>query len=133
MIGTGYVGLVTAVGFAELGSDVWCIDIDVAKIERLMKDRPRTEQPGQVDAFFARAPPSAREELEYAQNVALVCGYWKRDRGLQAYHGRNGLPRKGGLCRNVRAPDDRASAPRLPRETFVLVESFDAAVPEARV
>ena len=33
MIGVGWVGLVTAACFAELGHDVWCRDIDAAKID----------------------------------------------------------------------------------------------------
>ncbi|MEA2184550.1 MAG: UDPglucose 6-dehydrogenase, partial [Solirubrobacteraceae bacterium] len=35
VIGTGYVGLVTAAGFAHLGSEVFCIDIDEGKVARL--------------------------------------------------------------------------------------------------
>jgi UDPglucose 6-dehydrogenase len=37
MVGTGYVGLVSGVCFAETGNDVICADIDAAKVERLMK------------------------------------------------------------------------------------------------
>jgi len=35
VIGTGYVGLVTAAGFAELGSEVWCVDVDAETITLL--------------------------------------------------------------------------------------------------
>jgi UDPglucose 6-dehydrogenase len=37
VIGTGYVGLVTAAGFAELGTEVWCVDVDQEKIARLKR------------------------------------------------------------------------------------------------
>ncbi len=35
VVGTGYVGLVTATGFAAHGHDVVCVDIDAAKVESL--------------------------------------------------------------------------------------------------
>ena len=35
MIGTGYVGLVSGVCFADLGNDVICVDKDINKIKNL--------------------------------------------------------------------------------------------------
>ena len=65
VIGTGYVGLCTAVGFAELGSDVWCIDIDAAKIEALKGGEVPIHEPGLEEALERN-----RERLNFSTDLA---------------------------------------------------------------
>lgn len=49
MVGTGYVGLVSGVCFAETGNDVVCADIDAAKVARLTRGEMPIFEPGLGD------------------------------------------------------------------------------------
>lgn len=46
VIGTGYVGLVTGTVFADLGNNVFCVDVDAAKVAQLSKGIMPIYEPG---------------------------------------------------------------------------------------
>jgi UDPglucose 6-dehydrogenase len=65
VIGTGYVGLVTAAGFAHLGSEVFCIDIDADKVARLKAGEIPIYEPGLAEMVAAN-----RERMHFSTEIS---------------------------------------------------------------
>lgn len=59
VVGTGYVGLVTGTCFAETGNNVFCVDIDANKVERMKKGEVPIYEPG-LELLFERNTKQGR-------------------------------------------------------------------------
>src|SRR6187401_1471529 len=105
VIGTGYVGLVTAAGFAELGSDVYCIDIDEEKIAGLRRGEIPIYEPGLAELVAKNAErmhfsTDIADALEHARLLFVAVGtppLYSGDADLSAVHAVvNAMPASDG-------------------------------------
>lgn len=72
VVGTGYVGLVAGVCFAEAGNDVFCVDVDREKLARLQSGRLTIYEPD-LEHLFAR---NLREErLVFTDDLAAAIAH----------------------------------------------------------
>src|SRR5436190_15317856 len=104
VIGVGYVGLVTAAGFAELGNDVWCVDIDAERIEQLRAGEVPIHGPGLHEVLVAQRErlhftTDLAEALEHARLLLVAVGTpptYSGDADLSAVHAVvDALPQSG--------------------------------------
>ena len=80
VIGTGYVGLVTGVGFASLGNSVSFVDLDENKVSKLKDKQVPFYEPGleehfqDNETFLRMSFTSSYEEIDWEDtDVAFIC------------------------------------------------------------
>src|ERR1700744_1086267 len=71
IFGSGYVGLVTAACFADVGNDVLCVDIDAGKVARLRQGQIPISEPGLTELVRKNAAEGRlRFPTDAAEGVA---------------------------------------------------------------
>ena len=88
VIGTGYVGLVTGVCFAEMGNDVMGMDVDTKKITLLREGRSPIYEPG-LDALLAsnlkmkrlKFTTSYKDVVDFADILFIAVGTPEKEDG----------------------------------------------------
>ena len=76
VIGTGYVGWVTGTCFAEMGNNVWCVDVDEGKINRLREGIIPIYEPGlepMVKNNYSMGHLHFTTEIEEALRETEIC------------------------------------------------------------
>ena len=73
IIGSGYVGLVTGACLAELGNNVFCLDIDPQKIDLLNSGGVPIWEPG-LDEVIARNRAAGRLRFSTDVEAAVAHG-----------------------------------------------------------
>ena len=76
VIGTGYVGLVTGACFSDMGNDVWCVDIDQEKIQKLRQGEIPIYEPGLEELVkdnYAREHLHFTTSIEEALELTDIC------------------------------------------------------------
>ncbi len=77
VIGAGYVGLITGVGYAKLGHSVDCFDVDEKKLEQINRKKPPFYEPGLQeelnDLVGVRLFTKKSLVSEFDYDVAFIC------------------------------------------------------------
>jgi len=88
VVGTGYVGLVTGVVFADLGNDVRCVDKDESKVGMLRQGKSPIYEPG-IEELISRGLSEGRlsfttdlaDTVKWAEVIFIAVGTPSRDDG----------------------------------------------------
>jgi UDPglucose 6-dehydrogenase len=112
VIGSGYVGLVAAVGFAESGHKVLGIDVDTAKIEKLRKGISPIYEPG-LDELLRKHQDSGalafsldlKEGIADAHAAFICVGTPQGEDGSADLQYVVAVAKEIGRCMNLRPKD----------------------------